>query len=209
MNKLILLRHGQSQWNLENKFTGWKDVPLTEQGVKEAKNAGFLMLNRNINIDLIYTSVLKRAYHTAELAIKQMNLHNLYIENELIMQKDKRLNERDYGDLVGLNKEETANKYGKEQVHKWRRSFSEHPPGGESLEDVVLRVKPYFKEFIEPEIINRKNILIVAHGNSLRAALIHVGLYKAKEISGIELPTGIPFIINYKKGKIVNSNFIS
>ena len=128
-----------------------------------------------------------------------MDLNHLWQNNELVMTKDQSLNERDYGDLVGLNKQETADKYGKEQVFIWRRSFDIPPPGGESLKDVLLRVQPYYDNFIEPEIYNNKNILIVAHGNSLRATMIRVGLYKPDKISQIELPTGIPFVINLSK----------
>ena len=180
MNNLILLRHGQSQWNLENRFTGWENVPLTTKGIEEAKKAGQLMLKNNIKIDLIFSSILQRANKTAEFAIKEMDLSNLWNNDELLMTKNTSLNERDYGDLVGLNKEETAKIYGKEQVHIWRRSYDVPPPGGESLEDVVQRVKPYFNEFIFSEINNGKNILIVAHGNSLRATMIQIGLYKAE-----------------------------
>jgi len=209
MNNLILLRHGQSQWNLENRFTGWKDVPLTDNGIKEAKNAGKLMLKNKIKIDLIFSSILQRANKTAELAIKEMNLSNFWIDDQLVMTRDKSLNERDYGDLVGLNKEETAKKYGKEQVHIWRRSYDVPPPGGESLENVVDRVKPYFEKSISPALNDNKNIIIVAHGNSLRASMIKVGLYKEEEISNIELPTGIPFVITYEKGKVIGSKFLS
>ena len=209
MNNLILLRHGQSQWNLENRFTGWKDVPLTDQGIHEAKTAGRLMMKKNISFDVIFSSVLQRANKTAELAVKEMNLEEFWINNKLIMTCDQSLNERDYGDLVGLNKKETANKYGKDQVHKWRRSYNIAPPGGESLQNVVERVKPYFIKYIEPEINKDKNVLIVAHGNSLRALMIQVGLYKAEEISKIELPTGIPLVINYKSDKVFNSKFLS
>ena len=209
MNNLILLRHGQSQWNLENRFTGWEDVPLSSKGLKEAKYAGHLMLKNKIKIDLIFSSILQRANKTAELTIKEMNLDYLWNEKNLIITKDISLNERDYGDLVGLNKEETAIKYGKEQVHIWRRSYDVPPPGGESLENVVDRVKPYFEKYIEPEIIKEKNILVVAHGNSLRASMIQVGLYKSEEISNIELPTGIPFVITFDKGKVNSSKFLS
>ena len=209
MNNLILLRHGQSQWNLENRFTGWEDVPLTDNGINEAKNAGKLMLKNKIKIDLIFSSILQRANKTAELAIKEMNLSNFWVGDQLIMTRDKNLNERDYGDLVGLNKEETSNKYGKEQVHIWRRSYDVPPPGGESLANVVQRVKPYFEKSIAPALNENKNIIIVAHGNSLRATMIQVGLYKEEEISNIELPTGIPFVINYEKGKVLNSKFLS
>ena len=209
MNNLILLRHGQSQWNLENRFTGWEDVPLTEQGIAEAKVAGQLMKKNKVHIDVIFSSVLQRATKTAELAIKEMNLEQFWSDGQLLMTKDQSLNERDYGDLVGLNKEETANKYGKEQVRIWRRSYNVSPPGGESLENVVTRVKPYFINFIEPKINEGQDVLIAAHGNSLRASMIQVGLYKAEEISKIEIPTGSPFIITYESGKVVNSKYLS
>ena len=209
MNNLILLRHGQSQWNLENRFTGWEDVPLTELGIEEAKVAGQLMKKNKVHIDVIFSSVLQRATKTAELAIQEMNLEQFWSDGQLLMTKDQSLNERDYGDLVGLNKEETANKYGKEQVHIWRRSYDVSPPGGESLENVVTRVKPYFINFIEPKINEGLDVLIAAHGNSLRASMIQVGLYKAEEISKIEIPTGSPFVITYESGKVVNSKYLS
>ena len=209
MNNLILLRHGQSQWNLENRFTGWEDVPLTALGIEEAKVAGQLMKKNKVHIDVIFSSVLQRATKTAELAIKEMNLEQFWSDGQLLMTKDQSLNERDYGDLVGLNKEETANKYGKEQVHIWRRSYDVSPPGGESLENVVTRVKPYFINFIEPKINEGQDVLIAAHGNSLRASMIQVGLYKAEEISKIEIPTGSPFVITYESGKVVNSKYLS
>ncbi len=204
MNKLVLLRHGQSKWNLENKFTGWKDVPLTEKGINEANNAGLLLKKNNIKIDKVFSSVLERANKTAEIAIKASKIENLYKNGMLIYEKDERLNERDYGDLVGLNKTETANKFGKEQVHIWRRSYDVPPPNGESLKDVVERVSPYFTENIEPFILNKKNILIAAHGNSLRAIMIKVGLYKPEEISSIEIPTGSPLCLNYDEGNLIN-----
>jgi 2,3-bisphosphoglycerate-dependent phosphoglycerate mutase len=209
MNNLILLRHGQSQWNLENRFTGWEDVPLTALGIEEAKVAGQLMKKNKVHIDVIFSSVLQRATKTAELTIKEMNLEQFWSDGQLFMTKDQSLNERDYGDLVGLNKEETANKYGKEQVHIWRRSYDVPPPGGESLENVVKRVKPYFIKFIEPKINEGLDVLIVAHGNSLRASMIQVGLYKAEVISKIEIPTGSPFVITYESGKVVNSKYLS
>ena len=209
MNNLILLRHGQSQWNLENRFTGCEDVPLTEQGIAEANVAGQLMKKNKVHIDVIFSSVLQRATKTAELAIKEMNLEQFWSDGQLLMTKDQSLNERDYGDLVGLNKEETANKYGKEQVRIWRRSYDVSPPGGESLENVVTRVKPYFINFIEPKINEGQDVLIAAHGNSLRASMIQVGLYKAEEISKIEIPTGSPFIITYESGKVVNYKYLS
>ena len=209
MNKLILLRHGQSQWNLENKFTGWKNVPLTEKGEIEAKKAGELIKKNNIHIDFIFSSVLERANKTAEIAIKEANLHNLINNNKLILTKHEDLNERDYGDLVGLNKEETANKFGKEQVHIWRRSYDTPPPNGESLKDVVERVSPYFKKNIKPLLVQNNNILIAAHGNSLRAMMIELGMYKPEEISSIELPTGSPLCINLEGSQLVDFFYLS
>ena len=209
MNKLILLRHGQSQWNLENKFTGWKNVPLTEKGEIEAKKAGELIKKNKIHIDFIFSSVLERANKTAEIAIKEANLQNLINGNKLILTKHEDLNERDYGDLVGLNKEETANKFGKEQVHIWRRSYDTPPPNGESLKDVVERVSPYFKKNIKPLLVQNNNILIAAHGNSLRAMMIELGMYKPEEISSIELPTGSPLCINLEGSQLVDFFYLS
>ena len=209
MNKLILLRHGQSQWNLENKFTGWKNVPLTEKGEMEAKKAGELIKKNKIHIDFIFSSVLERANKTAEIAIKEANLQNLINNNKLILTKHEDLNERDYGDLVGLNKEETAIKFGKEQVHIWRRSYDTPPPNGESLKDVVERVSPYFKKNIKPLLVQNNNILIAAHGNSLRAMMIELGMYKPEEISSIELPTGSPLCINLEGSQLVDFFYLS
>ena len=209
MNKLILLRHGQSQWNLENKFTGWKNVPLTEKGEIEAKKAGELIKKNNIHIDFIFSNVLERANKTAEIAIKEANLQNLINNNKLILTKHEDLNERDYGDLVGLNKEETANKFGKEQVHIWRRSYDTPPPNGESLKDVVDRVSQYFKKNIKPLLVQNNNILIAAHGNSLRAMMIELDMYKPEEISSIELPTGSPLCINLEGSQLVDFFYLS
>ncbi len=208
MNKLVLLRHGQSQWNLENRFTGWKDVPLTEQGINEAKKAGILLKRNNLKIDQIFSSVLQRANKTAEIAIKEAQMPQLFENNKLIYVRNKCLNERDYGDLVGLNKTETAEKFGKEQVHIWRRSYEVSPPNGESLKNVVERVSPFFKQEIKPLLLDGKNILIVAHGNSLRAIMIQVGLYKPNEISSIELPTGCPLCLEYKNKKLINNFYL-
>ena len=209
MNSLILLRHGQSQWNLENRFTGWKDVPLTTKGIEEANKAGLLIKESKIKIDIVFSSILQRANKTAELALKKKDFFHLWNNNQLIMTKSQNLNERDYGDLVGLNKAETAEKFGKQQVHIWRRSYDISPPNGESLKDVVNRVSPYFSENIQPLILDKKNVLIVAHGNSLRAIMITVGLYKPEQISSIELPTGSPLSLNYEDGKLINNSFLS
>ena len=208
MNKLVLLRHGQSQWNLENRFTGWKDVPLTEKGISEANNAGLLLKKNNIRIDKIFSSVLERANKTVEIAILASEIKNLHKDEKLIYEKDQRLNERDYGDLVGLNKAETANKFGKEQVHIWRRSYDTPPPNGESLKNVVDRVSPYFTEIIQPYILKKKNVLIVAHGNSLRAIMIKVGMYKPEEISSIELPTGSPLCLDYQNNQLIEHYYL-
>jgi len=208
MNKLILLRHGQSQWNLENRFTGWKNVPLTEKGELEAQKAGELIRKHNISIDRVFSSVLERANRTAEIAIKKAELNNLLENNKIIMTCSEKLNERDYGDLVGLNKQETADKFGKDQVHIWRRSYDTPPPNGESLKDVVERVSPYFKENIKPLIDKGENILIAAHGNSLRAMMIELGMYKPEEISNIELPTGSPLCINLDQGRLVDFKYL-
>ena len=208
MNKLILLRHGQSQWNLENRFTGWKNVPLTEKGEAEAKKAGELIKKHNISIDRVFSSVLERANRTAEISIKKAELNNLLENNKIIMTSSEKLNERDYGDLVGLNKQETADKFGKDQVHIWRRSYDTPPPNGESLKDVVERVSPYFKENIKPLLDKGENILIAAHGNSLRAMMIELGMYKPEEISKIELPTGSPLCINLDQGSLVDFKYL-
>ncbi len=208
MNKLVLLRHGQSKWNLENRFTGWKDVPLTEKCINEANNSGHLLKKHNIKIDKVFSSVLERANKTAEIAIKASEIENLHKDGKLIYEKDQKLNERDYGDLVGLNKAETADKFGKEQVHIWRRSYDTPPPNGESLKDVVERVSPYFFEIIQPHILNKKNVLIAAHGNSLRAIMIKVGMYKPEEISSIELPTGSPLCLDYQNGELIEHYYL-
>ncbi len=208
MNKLILLRHGQSQWNLENRFTGWTDVPLTENGELEAKKAGELLKKHKIIIHKVFSSFLTRANKTAEIAIKQAGLNSLFENNKLIMNRTDKLNERDYGDLVGLNKKETAHKFGEDQVHIWRRSYSTPPPNGESLKNVVERVAPYFQKYIRPCIEKGDNILVAAHGNSLRAMMIEIGMYKANEISSIELPTGLPLCINFENGNLLNFKFL-
>ena len=209
MNKLILLRHGQSQWNLENRFTGWKDVPLTEHGINEAIKAGLLLKKNNIKIDNVFSSVLQRANQTAEITMKEAQMEDLWKNGNLKMTKNKSLNERDYGDLVGLNKKETAEKFGDEQVHIWRRSFETPPPNGESLKDVVDRVSPYYEKNIQPLLKENKNIIIVAHGNSLRAIMIKVGLYEPEEISKIELPTGSPFCIIFKNNNLIDSYYLN
>lgn len=184
MGQLILLRHGQSTWNKENKFTGWVDVDLSEQGLHEAMQAGEKL--KDIPIDQVFCSNLKRALDTAKLALKSAGQ-----ENCLIIQ-DAALNERHYGDLQGLNKAEMAEKYGAEQIHIWRRSYDIRPPGGESLHDTYLRVLPYYNQAIRPLLKAHKTVLIVAHGNSLRALMKELDHKSDAEITSVEIPTGIP-----------------
>ena len=192
MNYLVLLRHGQSEWNKENRFTGFKDVDLTEKGVEEAKLAGQLL--ENIKFDVVFTSTLKRAWRTVELAVGERKIPEIRHDD---------LRERDYGDLTGLNKDETRQKYGEDQVHIWRRSYDVQPPGGESLKDVVARVEPYFRQHIEPLLKEGKNILLAAHGNTLRAMLLILGEYKPEDISQAEFATGVPFMFEFENGKKV------
>ena len=204
MNSLILLRHGQSQWNLENRFTGWKDVPLTTKGIEEANKAGLLIKENKIKIDIIFSSILQRANKTAELALKKKDFVHLWDNNQLTMTKSQHLNERDYGDLVGLNKEETANKFGKEQVHIWRRSYDIPPPNGESLKDVFDRVSPYYEKNIMPLISDNKNVLISAHGNSLRAICKYLFKLNEDKITKLEIPTGNPLYISFDDKNEIN-----
>ena len=208
MSKLVLLRHGQSQWNLENRFTGWKDIELSENGILEAKKSGRLLKEKNIPIDVVYSSGLKRAIDTAIISMKEANYDHLFKNGDLIIIKNIAVNERDYGDLTGLNKQETAEKYGKEQVHIWRRSYDVNPPGGESLKNVVERVRPYFESTMKKDLEDEKNILLSAHGNSLRALFLILNFFTTETISSAEIPTGKPFIIEYENNKITNKYFL-
>ena len=204
-NYLVLLRHGQSQWNLENRFTGFHDVDLSEKGVEEAKNAGKILKNKGIQFDQVFTSTLIRAYKTAELALNEAGQAGLL--DTMIRHDD--LRERDYGDLVGLNKDETREKYGEEQVHIWRRSYDTPPPGGECLKDVVEnRVQPYYEMHIKPLIGQGKNVLIAAHGNSLRAMLIILGVETPETINEAEIPTGVPLVFELENGQIKARYFL-
>jgi 2,3-bisphosphoglycerate-dependent phosphoglycerate mutase len=185
MSLLILLRHGQSLWNLENKFTGWVDVDISEHGEKEAKNAGTILAD--LPIDVVFTSVLTRAKRTASIALEVANKSNLPTF------EDQALNERHYGDLQGLNKEETAKIHGDEQVHIWRRSYDIPPPNGESLQMTQERVLPYFQSKIQPYLEQGKNVLVVAHGNSLRALVATIEHLNKEQILALNIPTGTPF----------------
>ena len=186
MPKLILLRHGQSEWNLQNRFTGWVDVDLSEKGEEEAKKAGRLL--EGMNIDVLFTSVLKRAIRTAEIALDEMGVKDIKII------RDAALNERHYGDLQGENKKEIGEKYGLKQLKIWRRSYDIKPPNGESLKDTLDRVLPYYKETIEPMLKDGKNVMISAHGNSLRALVMHLENIDKNTILELNIPTGIPYV---------------
>lgn len=205
MNYLVLLRHGQSQWNLENRFTGFHDVDITEEGVNEAKAAGQKMAKAGIKFDQAFTSTLTRANRTARLALESAGQGDLI--KSMIAHDD--LRERDYGDLTGLDKDETRKKYGEEQVHIWRRSYDVPPPGGECLKDVVEnRVRPYYEGNIKSLIDQGKNILIAAHGNSLRAMLIILGAETPDSINEAEMPTGAPLVFEIEGGKIQKRYFL-
>lgn len=185
---LILVRHGQSEWNLKNLFTGWKNPDLTEKGVTEARAAGQLIKSKGFDVDLYYTSALKRAQHTLDLILEEMGIVNLVIT------RNQALNERDYGDLSGLNKDDARKKWGEEQVHQWRRSYDVPPPGGESLKDTAARVLPYYDAVIEPEAKAGKTILVAAHGNSLRALVMKLENLTPEQILAREIGTGEPII---------------
>ena len=205
MNYLILMRHGQSQWNLENRFTGFHNIDLSDQGRAEAKAAGQRLKEAGIKFDVAFTSTLQRAYNTAEIALNEAGQGDLYIK--AIKHDD--LRERDYGDLTGLNKDETKQKYGEEQVHIWRRSYDVQPPGGESLQDVVEnRVRPYFTKEIKPLLDQGKNVLIAAHGNSLRGILIVLGAETPETINKAEIPTGSPLVFELENGKILKRYYL-
>ena len=207
MKNILLIRHGQSEWNKLNLFTGFKNIELSDQGIEEADKAGQNFKNLNIKFDIVFTSKLKRAQETAKIILKNLNQwDHLYEEGKI--KTDINLNERDYGDLTGLNKKETADKFGEEQVHKWRRGYSDQPPNGESLEDVVRRVKIYFEESINPAIqsADNNNILIAAHGNSLRALLIVMNIYDSSNINSVELSTGVPIHVILENNKFTLKN---
>jgi 2,3-bisphosphoglycerate-dependent phosphoglycerate mutase len=186
MPDLILLRHGQSQWNLENRFTGWVDVPLSERGETEARAAGEKLAGRRFGV--VFTSVLKRAIDTARLALATAGHPDVRIV------RDQALNERMYGDLQGLNKAEAAARWGDEQIRQWRRSYDVRPPGGESLADTAARVLPYWEQVILPELRAGHDVLIAAHGNSLRALVMHLDGLSRDEVLQLEIPTGAPLL---------------
>ena len=202
MKNILLIRHGQSEWNKLNLFTGFKNIELSDQGIEEANKAGKNFKNLDIKFNIVFTSELKRAQETAKIILQNLDQWD-FLNNEGKIISNINLNERDYGDLTGLNKKETAEKFGVEQVHKWRRGYSDQPPNGESLEDVVRRVTKYFEEVIKPAIQNDENdnILIAAHGNSLRALLIVMNIYEPNNINSVELSTGVPIHVILKDNK--------
>ena len=182
---LILIRHGQSEWNALNQFTGWKDPGLTAKGIEEAHNAGKIINNLKINFDFVFTSALIRAQRTAEIILKE-------IKQPLSTIKNQALNERNYGDLAGLNKDDARKRWGDEQVHIWRRSYDIPPPGGESLKDTGERVLPFFMKEIHPHVCKGKNVLVAAHGNSLRSLIKFLDNISDEDIVKLEIPTGAP-----------------
>ena len=192
LSYLVLIRHGQSEWNEKNLFTGWKNPPLTEKGIEEAELAGIRIKNLNIDFSHYFTSALIRAQETGEIILNQLE------KEKIIKTRSQNLNERDYGDLSGLNKDEAKKEWGEEQVHIWRRSYDVPPPGGESLEDTSERVLPYFNSSILPKIIQGENILVAAHGNSLRSLVMQLDNMSKEEVVALEIPTGAPIIYSFE-----------
>ena len=197
---LVLVRHGQSEWNKKNLFTGWKDPNLTDLGIEEAKKAGNLLKERGLAFDIMFTSDLFRAQETGRIILEQMNLGHIEVV------KDQSLNERNYGDLAGLNKDEARVKWGEEQVHIWRRSYDIPPPGGESLKNTAERVLPYFNSEILPKIKESQNILVAAHGNSLRALVMELEKISSDEIVKLEIATGDPLTYECSDQGIIRIN---
>ena len=229
MTSLVLLRHGESVWNQENRFTGWTDVDLSPKGVAEAKNAGIILRAKGFSFDLAFTSVLIRANRTLEIVLDEMNLKGIEVL------RSWRLNERHYGALQGLNKAQTAKKYGDEQVAIWRRSYAVAPPAltrederfegndplykdvnitdlplSESLKDTVARFLPYWTGTIEPFLRNQKRIIIVAHGNTLRALVKYLDGVTQEDIVKLEIPTGVPLVYEFDKSlKVIKSYYLA
>lgn len=202
MPELVLLRHGQSRWNLENRFTGWVDVPLSPRGEEEARAAGAKLRGRRI--DKVYTSVLLRAVQTADLALAAAGM-----VPPPPTERDGALNERMYGELQGMNKAEAAERFGADQVHVWRRSFDIRPPGGESLADTAARVIPYWATHILPDLRAGRDVLVVAHGNSLRALVMHLDRLTRDEVLRLEIPTGNPLLYEVAAdGAVVGKRYL-
>ena len=196
MSKLIILRHGESEWNKLNLFTGWEDVNLTDQGKIEAKLAAFAIQNLKVDVNHAYTSALKRASKTLEIVLN-------ILKKDIPIISDKALNERNYGSLTGMNKDDARNKWGDEQVKLWRRSYDIAPENGESLKDTCNRTIPYFKKNILPKLHDGENVIITAHGNSLRSIIMHVEGLSEEAIVNVEITTGIPIVYGYENKKII------
>ncbi|MGH6861856.1 MAG: 2,3-bisphosphoglycerate-dependent phosphoglycerate mutase [Phyllobacterium sp.] len=196
---LVLVRHGQSEWNLKNLFTGWRDPALTELGHTEAKDAGKRLKAKGLHFDIAYTSVLSRAQITLQHILEQLG------QTDLETIRDQALNERDYGDLSGLNKDDARAKWGEEQVHIWRRSYDVPPPGGESLRDTGARVWPYYLHEVQPHVLRGETVLIAAHGNSLRALIMALDGLTGEEIVAQELATGVPIVYKLNADSTVAS----
>ncbi|MBZ0140041.1 MAG: 2,3-bisphosphoglycerate-dependent phosphoglycerate mutase [Pseudorhodoplanes sp.] len=196
---LVLVRHGQSEWNLKNLFTGWRDVDLTEQGIAEARAAGRKLKAQGLSFDVAYTSSLKRAQRTLDLILEEMG------QTGIPIYRDQALNERDYGDLVGMNKDDARRKWGEEQVHTWRRSYDVSPPGGESLKDTVARALPYFVQDILPAVLRGQRVIVSAHGNSLRALVMVLERLTPDGILKRELATGVPIVYRLNADSTVAS----
>jgi len=196
---LVLVRHGQSDWNLKNLFTGWKDPDLTDKGQAEAKAAGQRLKALGLNFDIAFTSDLTRAQHTCRLILNELG------QSDLTTIREQALNERDYGDLSGLNKDDARAKWGKEQVHVWRRSYDVPPPNGESLKDTVARVLPYYCQEILPRVLNGERVIVAAHGNSLRALVMVLDRLTPDTIPSMELDTGVPLVYRLKADSTVDS----
>ena len=196
---LVLVRHGQSDWNLKNLFTGWRDVDLTEKGVAEAREAGRKLKVQGIKFDVAFTSALKRAQRTLDLMLTELG------QTAIPVFKNQALNERDYGDLVGLNKDDARLKWGEEQVHIWRRSYDVAPPGGESLKDTLARTLPYYVTDILPRVLRGERVLVAAHGNSLRALVMVLDKHTPDSITKLNLETGVPMIYRLNADSTVAS----
>jgi 2,3-bisphosphoglycerate-dependent phosphoglycerate mutase len=196
---LVLVRHGESDWNLKNLFTGWKDVDLTEKGIEEARAAGRKLKTQGLRFDVCFTSALKRAQRTLDLMLEELGQTGLPII------RDQALNERDYGDLVGLNKDDARKKWGDEQVLIWRRSYDIAPPGGESLKDTAARVLPYYITEILPRVLRGERVLVAAHGNSLRALVMVLDRHTKESIVKLNLGTGVPMIYRLNEDSTVAS----
>ncbi len=193
---LVLVRHGQSDWNLKNLFTGWKDPDLSPQGVEEAKAAGQRLKEKGLRFDMCFTSALTRAQHTLQLILTELT------QTGLPETRDQALNERDYGELTGLNKDDARKKWGEEQVLIWRRSFDVPPPGGESLKDTLARSLPYYLHHIQPHVLEGKTVLVAAHGNSLRSLIMAIEGMTPAQILKRELETGIPVVYKLRANSL-------